>query len=89
MAVTFTTWQALYLAMLDVAAEFYGGKMQVAAYSINTGASTRQFTYRTEKEFRDGLDYIKKQAQAEASGVSSTTFTPVFPRTYAKNGGRG
>jgi hypothetical protein len=89
MAVTFTTWQALYLTMLDAAAAFYGGQLTVAEYSINTGSSTRQLRYRTEAEFRTGLEYVHKQAQAEASGLSATSFTPPTLRTYAKNGGRG
>lgn len=89
MAVTFTTWQALYLTMLDVAAQFYGGQLSVAEYTINTGGSSRQLRYRTEKEFRDGLEYVRKQAQAEASGLSATAVTPAVGRTYAKNtGGR-
>jgi len=45
--------------------------------------------YRTEKEFRDGLEYVKQQAQLEAAGISATTFTAPAGRTYARNGGRG
>lgn len=89
MAVTFTTWQALYLAMLDVAASFYGGQLSVAEYTVNTGGASRQLRYRTEKEFRDGLEYVRKQAQAEAAGLSATSFTAPSLRTYARNGGRG
>ena len=89
MAVTFTTWQALYLTMLDAAAAFYGGQLTVAEYTINTGASSRQLRYRTEAEFRAGLEYVHKQAQAEAAGISATTFTAPTTRTYARNGGRG
>lgn len=86
---TFTTWQALYLAMLDQAAAFYSGKMQVVSYNYNSGNSSQQLQYRTEKEFRDGLEFVKKQAQLEAAGVSATTFTAPVGRTFARNGGRG
>lgn len=85
----FTTWHALYLAMLNAAAEFYGGKIQVAEYDINTGSGSRRMKYRTEQEFREGLEYVKRQAQLEASGVSATTIAAPVGRTYARNGGRG
>ena len=85
MAAIFTTWQALYLAMLDIAVDFYGGHLQIAEYTMNTGTSTRQLKYRTETEFRAGLEYVKKQAQQEMSGLS--VLTPAVGRTYAKNGG--
>lgn len=88
-AVTFTTWQALYLAMLDQAAAFYGGKLQVASYDYANGNSTQRMQYRTEKEFRDGLEYVKKQAQLEASGITASTVSAPVGRTYARNAGRG
>lgn len=88
-AATFTTWQALYLAMLDQAAAFYGGKLQVASYDYTNGGSTQRMQYRTEKEFRDGLEYVKKQAQLEASGITASTVAAPVGRTYARNAGRG
>ncbi|MGE0919448.1 hypothetical protein [Trichlorobacter lovleyi] len=89
MATIFTTWQALYLAMLDQAAAFYGGKLQVASYDYTNGGNTQRMQYRTEKEFQDGLEYVKKQAQLEASGISATAIAPAVGRTYARNAGRG
>lgn len=89
MAVTFKSWQALYLVMLDQAADFYGGKLTTAEYTVNTGGSSRQMRYRTEKEFRDGLEYVQQQAQLEASGLLASVATPIYGRTYARNGGRG
>lgn len=86
---TFTTWQALYLAMLDQAAAFYSGKLQVASFSHNIGNAPQQLQYRTESDFRAGLEYVKQQAQLEAAGVTATTFSAPVGRTYARNGGRG
>jgi hypothetical protein len=90
MAATFTTWQALYLVMLDSAAEFYSGQLSVAEYTVNSGSGSRHLRYRTEAEFRAGLEFVHKQAQAEASGLTATSFVAPVCRTYAKNsGGRG
>ncbi|MHC1697767.1 MAG: hypothetical protein AB9919_06865 [Geobacteraceae bacterium] len=37
---TFTTWAALYAAMLDAAARFFSGQMGAAEYEISTGGSS-------------------------------------------------
>lgn len=87
MAAVFTTWQALYLAMLNQAAEFYGGQLNHVEYEVNTGGGSKRVRYRTEAEFRAGLEYVQKQAQAEAAGLNA--IAAPAGRTYAKQGGRG
>lgn len=71
--------------MLNVAADFYSGRMSIAEYTMNSGNSSRQLKYRTEAEFRTGLEYVRQQAQNELSGAAP--LTPSVGRTYAKNGG--
>lgn len=70
----FTTWTALYTAMLD---KLTSGDASVG--SVSVGGKT--ITYKSNREFLDQLAFVKSQADAETGAFS--------PRTYAKQGGRG
>ena len=70
----FTTWTALYTAMLD---KLTSGDASVG--SVTAGGKT--ITYKSNKEFLDQLAFVKSQADAETGAF--------VPRTYAKQGGRG
>lgn len=72
---TFTTWTALYNSMLN---DLASGNWKVASYSING----RTMQYRDFSQFKEALEYVKAQADAEGSSA------PVS-RTYAKQGGGG
>jgi hypothetical protein len=83
-ATSFTTWSALYTAMLNAAADFFTNKMGVAEYTLETsGGSRRTFKYRTVAEFKAGLEFVKSMADTE-----STSSAPAG-RTFAKQGGGG
>jgi len=84
---TFTTWSALYTAMLDAAARFFSGQMSAVEYEIQTGASLRKMKYRSVDEFKAGLEFVREMAALEASGGAG--IQPAVNRTYAKNGGGG
>lgn len=70
----FTTWTALYTAMLD---KLTSGDASVG--SVSVGGKTIQ--YKSNKEFMDQLTFVKAQADTESGAF--------VPRTYAKQGGRG
>lgn len=70
----FTTWTALYTAMLD---KLTSGDASVGSVSV----SGKTITYKSNKEFLDQLAFVKSQADAESGNF--------VPRTYAKQGGRG
>jgi hypothetical protein len=70
----FTTWTALYTAMLDKMA---AGDASVGTVSING----KTITYKSNKDFLEQLAYVKSQADRESGAF--------VPRTYAKQGGRG
>jgi hypothetical protein len=71
---TFTTWSAVYTAMLNKLAS---GDANVG--SVGTGAKT--ITYKSNSEFLKMLEFVEGKANAETGAV--------VPRTYAKQGGRG
>ncbi|HBJ74416.1 MAG TPA: hypothetical protein DDY86_02575 [Syntrophaceae bacterium] len=70
----FTTWTALYNAMLDKLAS---GDTTVGSVM----AGDKSVTFRTHKEFLIMLDFVESKAKAESGDF--------VPRTYAKQGGRG
>ena len=70
----FSTWTALYNAMLDKLAS---GDASVGSVS----AGGKQITYKTNKEFLDQLSFVEGKAKAESGDT--------VPRTYAGQGGRG
>lgn len=70
----FTTWTALYTAMLDALA---AGDATIGAVTVNG----KTITYKSNKEFLEQLAFVKTQADAETGAF--------VPRTYAKQGGRG
>ncbi|KKU25400.1 MAG: hypothetical protein UX37_C0024G0011, partial [Microgenomates group bacterium GW2011_GWA2_46_16] len=74
---TFTTWSALYTAMLNSLANFAPGR--VASFNFNSGASSKSFQYRTIQEFKEGLHFVKTMMDIESGEAVS--------RTYAKQGG--
>jgi len=70
----FTTWTALYNAMLD--------KLAAGDTTVGTvGSADKTITYKSNAEFLRMLDFVEGKANAE-TGAS-------VPRTYAKQGGRG
>jgi len=70
----FTTWSALYTAMLD---QMAAGNATIG--SVSTSGKT--ITYKSNKEFLEQLAFVKARADAETGAF--------VPRTYAKDGGRG
>lgn len=70
----FTTWTALYTAMLDVLAS---GDTTVG--SVQVGDKT--ITYKSNKEFIQWFNFVENKAKHESGDF--------VPRTYAKQGGRG
>ena len=70
----FTTWTALYTAMLETLSS---GNASVG--TVSAGGKT--ITYKTNKEFLDQLTFVKSMADAESGAA--------VRRTYAKQGGRG
>ena len=73
----FTSWADLHKAMLDDLAS--GAWRTLASYSLGG----RTFAYRSIKDFRELLDFVKTQADAE------TGVRPFRRRTYGRQGGRG
>lgn len=71
----FTTWTALYTAMLD---QLASGNASVGAVTLPGGKS---ITYKSNKEFLEQLAFVKARADAESGAFA--------PRTYARDGGRG
>lgn len=78
---TFTTWTSLYQTMLNAAADFAAGRMQIAEYNVETGGSRRNFKYRSWQEFQEGLQFVKTMADTESGAAVG--------RTYASQGGTG
>lgn len=77
MAAQFTSWQDLYIAMLNALAEFViTGRFQVITYGI----AGRNMTYRSLEEFKEGLQWVKFMAEQEQGKAVG--------RTYAKPKGR-
>jgi hypothetical protein len=70
----FTTWSAVYTAMLDKLAS---GDCIIG--SVGTG--TKSITYKSNTEFLKMLEFVEGKANVE-TGAAVT-------RTYAKQGGRG
>jgi chorismate-pyruvate lyase len=70
----FTTWTALYNAMLDI---LTSGDASVGSVTVNG----KTITYKSNKEFLDQLEFVKRQSDAESGAFVS--------RTYARQGGRG
>jgi len=78
----FTTWQALYSAMLDRYVAFLSGRSFVVQnYSFSAGSQSQTFTYRSLDELKQGLDHVKALADQESGAAHG--------RTYAKQGGTG
>lgn len=71
----FTTWNALYTAMLDKLA---AGDAMLGSVTTPGGKS---ITYKSNKEFLNILNYVEAKAKEE-------TTAPVT-RTYIKDSGRG
>ncbi len=70
----FTTWTALYTAMLD--------KLAAGDTSVGTvSAGGKSITYKTNKEFLEMLSFVEGKAKTESGDA--------VPRTYAGQGGRG
>jgi len=82
MATPFTSWSALYAALLDryTDALLTGGFETVKA-SIDTGSGSRSVEYRSLADLEAALERIRQKVDAE-SGAACL-------RVYAKNGGRG
>jgi hypothetical protein len=70
----FSTWTALYNAMLDKLA---AGDTSVGSVS----AGGKQITYKTNKEFLEMLSFVESKAQTESGDA--------VLRTYGGQGGRG
>jgi ABC-type cobalamin/Fe3+-siderophores transport system ATPase subunit len=70
----FTTWAALYTAMLDKMA---AGDASVGSVMING----KNITYKSNKEFLEQLSFVKNMADIESGAA--------VRRTFAKQGGRG
>jgi len=71
---TFTTWTALYTAMLDTLSS---GNASIGSVS----AAGKTITYKTNKEFMEQLLFVKMMSDQESDAA--------VRRTYAKQGGRG
>lgn len=71
---TFTTWTALYTAMLNTLSS---GNASIGTVSV----AGKTITYKTNKEFMDQLTFVKMMADQESGAFVS--------RTFAKQGGRG
>lgn len=70
----FTTWSAVYTAMLNKLAS---GDCIVG--TVGTGG--KLITYKSNTEFLKMLEFVEGKANAESGAF--------VPRTYAKQGGRG
>lgn len=82
MATPFTTWAALYQAMLDRLADYAAGSSFITEeFSLDTGTNKRTFKFRSFDEFQQMIDFVRIQADAESGAA--------VHRTYAKQGGRG
>ena len=77
--VVFTTWAALYSALLNSYADFVANRMQTASYEINTGITTRKFTFQDPDKILKAIREIKPLADIESGAAVG--------RTYARNGG--
>jgi len=71
---TFTTWTALYEAMLDKLAS---GDTSVGSVSANG----KTIAYKSNDDFLKMFNFVEAKAKAESGDF--------VPRTYAKQGGRG
>ncbi|MCL4873850.1 hypothetical protein KJ039_07205 [bacterium] len=77
-ATPFTTWTALYQAMLNALADAVAsGAFKAVSYSING----KQVQYRSIDDLRKGIEWAKSMADYETGSAHG--------RTYAKNGGGG
>lgn len=73
----FTSWAELHSQMLDDLAS--GAWRTLASYSLGN----RSFAYRSLKEFRELLDFIRDEAAKESGSPR------YLRRTFARQGGRG
>lgn len=71
---TFTTWTALYTAMLET---LTSGNAAIGSVSV----AGKTITYKSNKEFMEQLTFVKGMADQESGAYAR--------RTYAKQGGRG
>lgn len=79
---TFTTWSALYQALLDAYADFVANRIQYVEYQISPASgSTRQFKFQDPDKLLKAIQDIRPLADAESGAAVG--------RTYARNGGRG
>lgn len=75
----FTTWTALHQQLLDRLADFVAGKAFVASsVKVDTGAGSRDITYRTIGELKEAIEYVGTMASFESGNAVG--------RTYAKPG---
>ena len=86
MATPFTTWAALYKALLDVYNDFLSsGQITTRSLSFNSGSTSRDIQLNTAEDIRKELAYVKGQADTEAADTSGVP----IGRSYAKQGGGG
>jgi len=77
--VVFTTWSALYTALLNAYADFVANRIQTAQYQINTGTTVRSFTFQDPDKILKAIKEVKPLADMESGAAVG--------RTFAKNGG--
>lgn len=84
MATPFTTWAALYAALLNIYNDYLvSGQITVESLSHNSGIISRDIKFRTIDELKKEMAYAKSEMEKEANpGVG-------YGRTFGKNvGGR-
>jgi hypothetical protein len=67
MATEFTTWTALYKAMLD---QIASGSLTVKSHALNTGTTIRNIEYQSLDDIRSNLEWVKLMADTEAGAWS-------------------
>ena len=82
MATPFTTWAALYAALLDIYNDYLtSGNITTESLSYSSGASSRDIKFRTIGELERAMANAKAEAEKEANP------TVAYGRTFGKNGG--
>ena len=84
MATPFTTWAALHSALLDIYNDYLtNGSITTESLSFSSGATTRDFKFRTINDLKKEMAFVRGEMEKEAnSGV-------FYGRTFGKQGGRG
>ena len=85
MATTFTSYTDLKTAMQNALADFVANRIGTASFTLATGSgASRQFSFTSIKEFREGLALVDELIANDAATSSGTSPR----RAYAGFAGR-